>query len=294
MARQNTGGRGRAVAFMGIALLMASGAAYGLYALIQDYEAQLTEARQREQNVPVVIAARVLAQGGTLMQDDLTIFEVPPHFVPATTFSRAEDAYGRVPKERILKHEYLREERLAQAEEGTGLNAIIPRGMRALPVNITNGSAVSGFVNPGNYVDVLVSVEGQGGLEKQTLTLLQAVQILAVDNRVGQGESLNTGNQPPSVTLALTPEDALKMTHSVQEAAVTLTLRNDIDVTEVETNGATPKDLIGSDATRKKVKRGGGAKTGPATTTSTLKIIRGGSVEVKDPNGYGSSGRRRR
>ncbi|MCO4744045.1 MAG: Flp pilus assembly protein CpaB [Proteobacteria bacterium] len=295
MARQNTGGRGRAIAFMGIALFMASGAAYGLYALVQDYETQLAEARQREQNVPVVIAARNLAQGGTLGEEDLTVFEVPPHFVPATTFSRPEDVYGRVPKERVLKHEYLREERLAQAEEGTGLNAIIPRGMRALPVNITNGSAVSGFVMPGNYVDVLVSVNnGVVTNEKQTLTLLQAVQVLAVDNMVGQGEALNTGKQAPSVTLALTPEDALKMTHSVREAAVTLTLRNDIDVTEVETNGASPKDLIGKDSMRKKVRRGSGTSSSTATTTTTLKIIRGQRVEEKDPTAYGSRGRRRR
>lgn len=298
MARQSTGGRGRAVAFMAIALLMASGASYGLYALVEDYEARLTEARQREQNVPVVIAAHDLSQGGTLGEKDLTLFEVPPHFVPATTFSRAEDVYGRVPKERILKHEYVREERLAQAEEGEGLKAIIPRGMRGLPVNITNGSSVSGFVNPGNYVDVLVSVaDGNGGLDKQTLTLLQAVQVLAVDNQVGRDQTIRTsGKQQPSVTLALTPEDALKMTHSVREASVTLTLRNDIDVTEVETNGATPKDLIGKDATRKKVRRNTTPSTTPTptTTTSTLKIIRGQSVEEKDPNSYGGSRSRRR
>lgn len=297
MARQNTGGRGRAVAFMGVALLMASGAAYGLYALVQDYERQLSEARQREQNVPVVIAAQDLSQGGDITKDDVTIFEVPPHYVPTTTYSRAEDVYDRVPKERILKHEFIREERLANAEEGTGLNAIIPRGMRALPVNITNGSAVSGFVNPGNYVDVLVSVrKGVTGSEYATITLLQAVQVLAVDNKLGEGESVSTiGKQRPSVTLALTPEDALKMTHSVRDASVTLTLRNDIDVTQVETNGATPSDLIGKADTRKKVVRStGGTSTGPATTTDTLKIIRGSRTEEKDPNSYGTRARRRR
>lgn len=297
MARQNTGGRGRAVVFLLIALLLAGGASYGLYALVEDYEHQLEEARQREANVPVVIAAKDLAQGTTLGEPHVTVFEVPPHFVPSTTFTRAEDVYGRVPKERILKHEFIRQERLANAEEGTGLNAIIPRGMRALPINITNGSAVSGFVNPGNYVDVLVSVrDNQGkGLEQKTLTLLQAVQVLAVDNRVGDGATVNTGRQAPSVTLALTPEDSLKMTHSVREAMVTLTLRNDIDVTQVETNGATPNDLIGRADTRRKVRRG--TKTtgeAPATTTDTLKIIRGSKTEVRDADSYGSRGRRRR
>lgn len=299
MARQSTGGRGRAVAFLGVALTLASGAAYGLYSLVEDYEAQLAEAKQREQNVPVVIAARPLFQGGDISEEDVTIFEVPPHYVPSTTFSRLEDVYGRVPKERILKFEFIREERLANTDEGTGLNAIIPRGMRALPVNITDGSAVSGFIEPGNYVDILVSVDVEGSRgdrqrEKLTTTLLQAVQVLAIDNRVGGNERVSTiGKQQPSVTLALTPEDAVKMTHSVRDAKVTLTLRNDIDVTQVETNGATAASLIGEAETRKKVRRGT-SSGGPATTTNEIKIIRGSDTEQRDASSYGSSRRGRR
>ena len=115
MAKPKSGGRGRALTFFGIALVLAGGAAYGLYALVQDYERQLAEAMTRDQNVPVVIAARNLSQGTTLGAEDVTIFEVPPTFVPTTTFTRAEDVYERVPKERILQHEYIREERLAHA-----------------------------------------------------------------------------------------------------------------------------------------------------------------------------------
>jgi pilus assembly protein CpaB len=157
-----------------------------------------------------------------------------------------EQAVGRVPRERILSQEFIREERLADPEAGVGLNAIIPRGMRAISINISDGSAVSGFLNPGNYVDVLVTIEGDDNREAETNTLLQAVTVLAVNNRLGNTTSESSGDRSrASVTVAVTPDLAEKLTHAVAQGTVTMTLRNDIDVTHVETHGAFASSLLG-------------------------------------------------
>ena len=56
--------------------------------------------------------------------------------------------------------------------------------MRAVSLDISGGSAVSGFLNPGNYVDIIVTIGDQGS-PLQTVTLLQVVTVLAVNDRLG-------------------------------------------------------------------------------------------------------------
>jgi Flp pilus assembly protein CpaB len=68
--------------------------------------------------------------------------------------------------------------------------------MRALSIDISDGSAVSGFLNPGNYVDVIVTIEGDDTREAETVTLLQAVTVLAVNNRMGNSSESIEGRGP--------------------------------------------------------------------------------------------------
>jgi pilus assembly protein CpaB len=248
MARRNRS-RATALAFLLVAFLAAGIFALLLVRFMRGLESQLAEAQVEEEKVDVVIAARELVQGTTLGEEDVAIMQIPATFLPDSVFHLREDAFGRVPRERILEGEFIREERLADANSGVGLNAIIPRGMRAISINITDGSAVSGFLNPGNYVDVLVTImDDDDDRTEKTVTLLQATKVLAVDGRLGgTADSRESGSSAvkPSVTLAVTPEQAELVAHSQIEGDVTLTLRNDIDVTRVETHGATADKLIG-------------------------------------------------
>jgi len=258
-----------------------------VFQLIHRYQEQLTQATQEDETRAVAVAAHELHQGQTLTAEDISVVQVPPAFVPDTTFQYTEDVIGRVPRERILEGEFIREERLADPESGVGLNAIIPRGMRAVSINITDGSAVSGFLNPGNYVDVLVTLAGSDHEEK-TVTLIQACYVLAVDDRMGgdYGARRDQGASRPSVTLAVTPEQAQKLAHAHIKGDVTLTLRNDIDVTQVETHGATATKLIGlAGRTGIPVRdvRPAAPKSSaePAPRETDLQIIRGGKVEER-------------
>jgi len=247
MSRRNTGGRIRAFIFLLISLGAAAVACVVIYLVLSSYQRQLVDAQMPEEVVQIMVAKRDLYQGRTISEEDLEMKELPPYYVPDSVLRQPEQAVGRVPRERILSQEFIREERLADPEAGLGLNAIIPRGMRALSINISDGSAVSGFLNPGNYVDILVTLQGTDEQEEsETVTLLQAVTVLAVNSRVGETTSLDSDHKP-SITVAITPEQAEKLTHAVAEGEVTLTLRNDIDVTHVETHGAFINKLLGGE-----------------------------------------------
>lgn len=245
MARRSTGGRLRALLFLFISFGAAAVASVVIYLVIASYQNELKQVTAPTEVVKVMVASHDIWQGKTIQAEDLVMVELPPSYVPDSVLRQIDQAVGRVPRERILAHEFIRDERLADPAAGVGLNAIIPRGMRAMSLDISDGSSVSGFLNPGNYVDVLVTIQGDDdGREAETVTLLQAVTVLAVNNRLGDSTA-GEGSKKPSVTLAVTPDLAEKLTHAVAQGTVTLTLRNDIDVTHVETHGAIVQNLLG-------------------------------------------------
>ena len=284
MARRNTGGRIRALLFLFISFGAAAVASVVIYFVISSYQRELLNVSQPDQVIDVIIAKEDIWQGKTIVAEDLALRSLPLDYVPDSVLRTVDQAVGRVPRERILSNEFIREERLADPEAGIGLNAIIPRGMRALSINMSDGSAVSGFLNPGNYVDVLVTIEGDETREAETRTLLQAVTVLAVNNRLGNSaESLERAR--PSVTLAITPDLAEKLTHAVAQGAVTLTLRNDIDVTHVETHGALVSNLLGGASQDKRITVQEWTARTRASVDGTVTIIQGRDVKTEKVRG---------
>jgi pilus assembly protein CpaB len=284
--RRNTGGRLRALLFLFLSFGAAAVASVVIYLVIHGYQQDLQAAQAPDETTTVMVAARDMWQGITIEAGDLAMIELPPEYVPESVLRQPEQAVGRVPRERILAQEFIREERLADPEAGIGLNAIIPRGMRAISINISDGSAVSGFLNPGNYVDVLVTIEGDEAREAETNTLLQAVTVLAVNNRLGNSSSESTGDRAKSsVTVAVTPDLAEKLTHAVAQGTVTMTLRNDIDVTHVETHGAFASSLLGGKSDEKRITVKQWNERRAESADGTVTIIQGREQKTEKTKG---------
>ena len=286
MAR-DSGGAGpvRALIFLALAIGAGSFSLVMLYKLITSYQLKIDEAKRPEDTVMVIVAARDLYQGVTITEEDLYAVQIPPKYLPEGVFLSPEHVVGRIPRERILANEFVRADRLADPESGVGLNAVIPRGMRAISINISDGSAVSGFLNPGNYVDVLVTIEGDEAREAETNTLLQAVTVLAVNNRLGNTTSESSDRGKASVTVAVTPDLAEKLTHAVAQGTVTMTLRNDIDVTHVETHGAFASSLLGGATDEKRITVKEWTERRRESADGTVTIIQGRDQRTEKTRG---------
>jgi pilus assembly protein CpaB len=276
MAIMRASGRVRAAVFVLLSIGLASGVSVIIWTMFQNMQSQLVEASIPEEVIPVVVAARDLTQGRTITWEDLYYIQMPTAFIPEAAIRNGEDVVGRVPRERVLANEFLREERLAHRDAGMGLNAIIPRGMRALQLDISDTSTVSGFLNPGNYVDLLVTLPSSAGQE--TITLFEALALLAVDNRVSDDEDEGEAGPNTSVTFAVTPEQAEQLTQAQSSGAITLTLRNDIDVTNVSSHGATAKQQLGSKG-EARIPVTQWKKRTQARQDGSMMIIRGQQVE---------------
>lgn len=227
-------------------VLVAGVAAYGVFVVLGNYQDQLVAASAEEPaEVTVPVANKVLSMGRTITAADVDEVQLRAAYVPATAILKVEDIVGRVPGERILPGDLVREERLAPAESGHDLDAVIASGMRARSVNLSGGDQVSGFLLPGNRVDVIVTLYDRvTGEVAETRTLVQAVRVLAVDDRLDEAGRRGI-KLKPQVTLELAPDDAEKITHAQREGDIRLTLRSDIDFEWEITGGATTAALLG-------------------------------------------------
>jgi pilus assembly protein CpaB len=297
---QSSGGSGplRALFFLAAAVVCGSLALVALYNLITSYQVKIDEAKRPEDKVMVIVAARDLYQGVTINEEDLYAVQIPPKYLPAGVFLSPEHVVGRIPRERILANEFVRADRLADPELGIGLNAIIPRGMRAISINIEDGAALSGLLNPGNYVDVLVTImpdEDAQGAEKdpKTETILQAVFVLGVNSRMKQEKAevaeQKRGHQRPSVTLLVTADQAEQVAHAENLGDIRLTLRNDLDVNFTVLEGVDMTDLRRKIETKVVVRKVAkkAVDTGPKKQCREFTQILGGQKKVMlvDENG---------
>jgi pilus assembly protein CpaB len=119
---------------------------------------------------------------------DVELCQWPKGLAPANTLRKIGDAEERAVVNQVVKGELMLDPKLAPKGAGRGLEALVPPGMRAFTVTASKAATnVAGFVLPGNKVDVLLNMKGGRGDDTgggSTMTLLQAVEIMAVDQRL--------------------------------------------------------------------------------------------------------------
>ena len=197
---------------------------------------------------PVLVALVDLERGRMVTEEQVEIHEWPEGFAPDSTLRTVECAVERVAVGNVLAGELILESKLASPEAGRGLAALIPPGKRAYTVMATRvPSNVAGFVLPGNRVDVLLNMRGGRGDDTgggSTVTLLQAVEVLAVDQQL---EAPVDNKVDPkllsSVTVLVTPEQANELDLGQNMGVLSLALRNPSDSLLDEINEATVAGL---------------------------------------------------
>jgi pilus assembly protein CpaB len=258
--------RVRALIFLTIAGIAAIAAGVVVVQLYQDYKVKLEGLNQDVVTEFYIVASSELHQGIEITENDLFAVEIPPRYLfkdggsDSNLFKHHEAVVGRMPRERILANEFIRKERLADKQQGVGLNAIIPRGMRAIAVQVEGGKAISGFLKPWNYVDVMVTFSPEDGVGAETHYLQQAVIVLGVAANFRKAGERKEGEEEPrwrkrqraraanTVTLAVSPSQAERIAHAQALGALTLTLRNNNDIQrENDLEGIDEADMFGQE-----------------------------------------------
>lgn len=233
------------LAFLAAAALGLAGAA-AFVTLSDVYQLEMQVATQTAPPVTVVFAGRTLNPGVKVQADDLFGLAIPGDLVVPGMVTDPKQIIGRYPREKILFNEVVRVDRIADPDRGQGLNAVLPRGTRALAVEISNAEALSGMLQPGSYVDIVATFFGDDREQPQTRTIAQGVFLLAVNENQVQltpQEQREVRRMPrPAVTFLVSPEEAHLIVFADQVGTLQLAARNGLDNAYAQTSGA---DLTG-------------------------------------------------
>jgi pilus assembly protein CpaB len=222
----------RSVLVVLLALVFGASAAIGVTMLRNNAPAEAPP--PPVETVPVVVAAVDVPRFTTLSSDMLMTREYPKDLAPASAGARIEDVTDRVTLTSLVKDEPILDSKLTARGTGHGMAPGIPMGMRAFTIQTPNvSSGVAGFILPGNKVDVLLTMNASGNNDLtgggSTITLLQSVEILAVDQRVDVPANNKADPNLRSVTLLVTPEQAVKLDLGQNRGTLHLSLRNTED-----------------------------------------------------------------
>lgn len=233
----------RTVVVVALALVCGLSAAWGMNQLRGS-----SIIKVEPETTPVAVARIDISRGQTVAEEDVKIQQWPKHIVPEGAFTTLEDVVDRPAIVPMVAGEAVLQAKLAASDAGRGLAALIPTGMRAYAIQVSReASSVAGFILPGNKVDVLLTLKGRYNDETgggSTTTLLQAVEIMAIDQKLdAPAENKVDTDGLKSVTLLVTPEQASLLDLGQHMGRLTLSLRNPQDNDEAQTRPATLADI---------------------------------------------------
>jgi pilus assembly protein CpaB len=237
-----------------------------------------------ERVAQVLVAADAIEVGTKVEQHDIRAVSLPQSAVPPGAYTSASQVLGRGAILPMSKGEFLLPGKLAALNAGAGLPSLIPPGMRAVSVRVNDVVSVAGFVQPGTRVDVLAT-GNRGGNERQTMTVLENVAVIAVGKSLDRNASTEA-QSAPVITLLVSPDDAQKLALVSQEGRIQLSLRNPLDtkrggIGATRTSALYPGEAKVATEEKPKMRRAA-AKSAPATPPApyAVEMIRGNKREA--------------
>jgi pilus assembly protein CpaB len=224
--------------FVGVlifAFVVASVASLLLYRLLLN---RPQSAKAAPATAQIMLATRDIEVGTVLKEEDVKLSDWPGA-VPPGSAMKSQDIVGRGVITPIFAKEPVIESRLAPKGAGGGLAAMIPPGMRAVPVRVNDVVGVSGFVVPGMRVDVMISgsrPNQANALGTITKTLLQNLEVLSAGTdfkKDPEGKPI----QVQVINLLVTPEQAEMLSLASAQTQIQLSLRNPLDHDVTKTPG---------------------------------------------------------
>jgi pilus assembly protein CpaB len=220
-----------------MALLMSTVLGLGAVGLLSRWMQQQMAAG----TVEVVVAAQDIPIGSRLQASMLKTVRWPSSTPLKDPLPSVNEGVGRVVNTGVFQDEPLLKAKLAPVGETGGLSSQLPDGKRAVTVKVNEVVGVAGFALPGNFVDVMVNATDSNTLPVSKI-VLERIPVLAV------AQDVVTPEVKPkvvnAVTLEVTPAQAEALDLARSIGTLSLVLRNQRDLTGVNTTGARKDDLL--------------------------------------------------
>ena len=234
---------------------------------------------------PAVVALTDLTWGSVISKEMVGTKPFLGDSMPPGSIADPVSIIGRVVISPIKKGEPILDSRLAPTELNKGgVAAVLGPNKRAMAIKVDKVVGVSGFVHPGNRVDVLVTMANKQGELSTTMTkvVLENMLVLATGPQVEETGKQEKSTPVDVITLEVSPEEAEKLALAATEGKVVLALRSYTDTAAVKTRGTTIPNLMSSLTEGAKAQPGTRAKVVrkeiPAPRIFTVQLFQGSKL----------------
>ncbi|WP_323042650.1 Flp pilus assembly protein CpaB [Gemmobacter sp.] len=201
--------------------------------------------------VEVFVANKPLPFGHVLTPDDVVKVAWPKNALPETIFQDpallfpGDGSRQRTVIRQMEKFEPLLASKVTEPGEDAGLNTRLDRGMRAFTIKVDASSGVSGFLRPGDRVDLYwtgntagLTAESSGEITK---LIESGINVVAIDQST---EGTATG-AAKSVTVAVSPQQVARLAQAQMTGRLAMSLVGVSDDTTAAAADVDKRGLLG-------------------------------------------------
>ena len=238
------------------------------------------EAAPSGETKSVVVASQDIAAGTRITEDMVRVKNVSADAVVSQALTSTDTVVGGVARFPIATDEQILSNRVAAGGitvpkgEKVPLAYIVPEGKRAMSIKVEQVISAGGLVLPGDFVDIIMVADIKSDLPppldetKLSMTILQNVEVLAVDQEVEQVVPETSGDgttqdgsdgavsqralidradpnpDATTVTLSVTPEEAQTLAMADEKATLRLSLRPFGDEQQASVNAMSDFEMV--------------------------------------------------
>lgn len=213
------------MALAGFAVYMAQG-------YINQTESALTEERAFREKVgemvQIYVAAKPLVYGQQLTKEDVKLIYWQASALPEKPFMTEEELFPeneekpRYVLRAVELHEPILAAKVTAPGQPAGLTGLLAPGMRAFAISVDASTGVSGFVHPGDFVDIYWTTSSGTGADVTRL-IETRVNVVAVDQQAA-GDEIGGAVVAQTVTIQGMSETVARLAQAQATGRLSLAL----------------------------------------------------------------------
>lgn len=249
----------------GLVLLLGLGLAGAAVYMARDFfaqqQAQLAEAEAAKSAIvptsQVMVVNKQMRYGQRLRMEDVSVVRWPTAAVPKGAFTSAEDLFpdGEEELRSVLRTmepmEAIMSMKVTGPGEDAGVSSRLSAGMRAFTIKTDVASGVSGFLRPGDRVDVYWT----GNLGNGNITQLIHANVRLIAINQSADEDNNNPVVARTVTVEVNPTEVGKLAQAQATGRLSLSLVGAEDQIASEDVSIDQRDLLGIETKTKKKRK---------------------------------------
>jgi len=245
---------GASAAFGLVAVVLARGWIHGaLESEFRDTAPETTSINIQALDMSAVLVADIDFQfGDVILPENVRTAKYPEDAVPFESFKDFQGLIGHDPENAqniialssIRRNEPILPHKISGPNGKGSLSARIRQGYRAASIRVDAVTGVSGFVVPGDLVDIIYTALPDPDKSAQNYSsniILQSVQVLGIDQN--QSDETSQANLAKTVTLEVSHDEAQRLSLATQTGHLSLILRGLGETRHAATQAVTSAQL---------------------------------------------------